>query len=231
MTSMNPKDFWDSNLLFQNISKTTRTELSSLSKLKLLKKGEHLFWNQEKCSHLYIVASGLVILYKINSLGERKVIFTLGEGQIINEVVLQGMPSSVSCEAFADGSVICLDKEKLLQVMEKDFVLTRIIFDSLSQKMRRLYRQLKNTSNSIRGDKKIAAKLWKLSTDESIATVEDGKIAIHITVTFLADMLGSKRETVSRQLKLLSQKGLIQMSGGTIFIADRKALADYFKSP
>lgn len=217
--------------LLQKLSVQSRSELAKHGSLQKLSKKEHLFWNQDVLEHLFLVVDGLIILYRINSLGERKIFFTFGKDQIINEEVLQGMPSSVSCEALTNSVILSFPRERLSELIQKDAEIGKILFDSLSQKMRRAYRQLKNTSNSIRGDKKIAAKLWRLSGDSSITSQEGEKIKVLITITFLADMLGSKRETVSRQLKQLAEKELIQISDGGIWVLDREKLATYFKSP
>lgn len=217
--------------LLQKLTAQSQHELAKYGTLQKLSKKEHLFWNQDIPEHLFLVVDGLVILYRINSLGERKIFFTFGKNQIINEEVLQGMPSSVSCEALVNSLILSFPQEEISKLIGKDPEFGKILFYSLSQKMRRAYRQLKNTSNSIRGDKKIAAKLWRLSGDPSIILREEGKIKVLITITFLADMLGSKRESVSRQLKQLAEKELIQISDGGIWVLDREKLADYFKSP
>lgn len=217
--------------LFQKITTESREELATYGSVQLLAKKEHLFWNQDLVNQLYIVVEGLVVLYRINSSDEKKVFFTLGKNQIVNEEILQGMPSSVSCEALTKSVILCFPREQILDLVKKDFELGRLLFHSLSQKMRRAYRQLKNTSTSIRGDKKIAAKLWRLSGDSTITSCDNGRFKVLITITFLADMLGSKRETVSRQLKTLVQKGLIEIGDGGIFVLDRDRLVDYFKSP
>ena len=48
--------------------------------------------------------------------------------------------------------------------MKQDFKLTEVILYSMSKKIRRLYRQIKNTVPT-KMDKRVAAKLWKLSKD------------------------------------------------------------------
>ena len=52
-----------------------------------------------------------------------------------------------------------------------------------------------------------------------------------LSVTYLADMLGSRRETVSRQLKHLTEQGLVRVQRGKFIIPDRDALSVFFKSP
>ncbi len=95
-----------------------------------------------------------------------------------------------------------------LEIMKDDFELSRVIINSLALKVRRLYRQGKN-SIPIKVEKRVAAKLWKLSKDYGIEIEEGTLIDLNITVTYLADMFGAPRETISRSLKILKNAGLI----------------------
>ncbi|WP_026892486.1 Crp/Fnr family transcriptional regulator [Lacrimispora aerotolerans] len=217
--------------LFQMISEKSTAALEACGSLRRIPKGTHLFWDKEMNQTLYIVVTGFVSLYKINSQGERKTVFLLGKGDVVNEEVLQNMPASINCEAFESSLVLCFSKMDFLAIMRQDFSLTKAMFDSLALKNRRLYRQLKNTSNSLHGEKRVAAKLWRLSKDYGVSASDGTLINMELSVTYLADMLGSRRETVSRHLKHLNEQGLIRSQNGKIVIPDRDALSVFFKSP
>lgn len=58
-----------------------------------------------------------------------------------------------------------IPRERLWTVMERDPALTRAVVQSMALKIRRLYRQLKNTTNALSGEKRLAAKLFKLGRD------------------------------------------------------------------
>lgn len=214
---------------FSEANSETLDILADNFNVRQYKKGEYVFRDKEECPNLYVVKSGLVSLYKMSSQGEKKVVFILGKGKLINEVVLQGLPSSISCHVFEASEILCWNAEKFIHIMSQDFDLTKGILRSLSLKTRRLYRQLKNTSNSVRADKRIAAKLWKLSGDYGIACEKGTCIDMDLSITYLADMLGSQRETVSRQIKILKEHNLIRIEDKKFIIYDREKLANYFK--
>src|SRR5699024_1147376 len=154
------------------------------------------------------------------SVGEKKVIFVYQDGQVLNEVILNDLPASVSCEVLERAEVLAIPKNQLEHLMEKDFTMTRNIINSMSTKIRRMYRQLKNTSASIRLDKKIAAKLWKLGKDYGEPCGDGMRIGMRLSITYLADMLGAKRETVSRQVKVLTQADLVDIRESHFVIKD-----------
>lgn len=217
--------------VFSNISKESLTLLSQYSMIKKYSAGSHIFYDKDDVDTLYIVISGVVSLYKINEKGQKRVIFMLGLGKMVNEVIIQELPASINCEVFEEALILCYNKYDFLSVMEQDFILTKNIICSLSTKVRRMYRQLKNTTPSIRVEKRLAAKLWKLSKDHGIPC--DGGILINmnISITYLADLMGSQRETISKALKVLTTKGLIQNYDKKIMVCSQELLAEFFKTP
>lgn len=223
------KEIISSIELFRNVAPTTIDILSSCAFQKQLSKGEYLFFDKDPILFVYIVVTGMVSLFKTNSLAEKKVIFVLGSGKLLNEIALQELPCSINCEVIEDSLILGIPKDKLLYFMERDFHLTKSIMDSMAIKIRQLYRQLKNTTNSLRGDKKIAAKLWKLSREHGIPCEEGTKIFMELSITYLADMMGSKRETVSRHLKLLVEQNLVIVRRNCFIIPDPDKLREYFK--
>ena len=214
--------------IFSQINKDTLDKLNEICFIRQLKKGEHLFRDKELIKSIYIVKTGKVALYKQSESAQKKVIFILGEGTVVNEVIIDDLPSSINCEAFEKTEVFCFDRNKFLEIMKDDFELSRVIINSLALKVRRLYRQGKN-SIPIKVEKRVAAKLWKLSKDYGIEIEEGTLIDLNITVTYLADMFGAPRETISRSLKILKNEGLIINKNKKIIVLDREKLVKFFK--
>lgn len=204
--------------------------LASCATLRRMARGEVLFDEKEEVRTLYLMADGLAALCKTSESGERRVLFLYGAGKTLNEAVISDPAASARCEVLQDAVLLCILVHCVLGAMEQDFQFAKAMMASMAYKIRRLYHQMKNTACSLRGDKRIAAKLWKLSRD--FGKPADGKTEIDfdLTITFLADMLGSKRETVSRQVKLLEQAGLVEFRDGRFYVADRDALKNIFSS-
>lgn len=193
-----------------------------------LKKGESLFSERDEVKNIYMILEGKMTLFRLSEIGQKRIIYILDSGEIINEVIFDNMPTSINCEAFEDSIVIGFGKETLLYVMEKNFDLTQKVIKSMGKKIRRQYRQLKNTV-PIRMDKKLAAKLWKLSRDYGIGVEGGVLINLDLSITYLADMLGSTRETVSRCMSDLKKENLVEYRNGKILVKDRKKMSIYFR--
>ncbi|AEF85339.1 transcriptional regulator, Crp/Fnr family [Treponema primitia ZAS-2] len=209
-------------------SRKTIDKLISNSSVRVFKKGDYLFFDRDEVADVYSIIEGVAALYKLNSAGEKRGIFIYGEGAFLNELILDNKPASINCEALTRVKILCIEKTAFVSICEQDFKLTKAIMDSMALKIRRLYHQIKNTSNSIRLDKRIAARLWKLSRDYGVPRAEGIEINFDLTVTYLAELLGSQRETTSRQLKILTGAGLIIRRKNRFIIPSREKLMDYF---
>lgn len=216
--------------MFNNISESTIGKILEESDVKEHRAGEILFEDKEDVSTVYFVLKGIVSLYKISECGQKKVIFMLGKGKIINEVIIKELPASINCEIFEDAVILGIKKEKLLNIMKEDFDLCKNIIISLSSKTRRLYRQLKNTPSSIKIEKRLAAKLYKLAKDYGVEHEDGIVIDMEISITYMADLLGSQRETVSRAMKVLQKNNLINYKSKKIIISNFEKLALFFKT-
>ena len=214
--------------IFQNINLKTVEYIKQFSNLKKYKEKEHIFMDKDEINNLYIIVSGKAALYKLNNFGDRKIIFIFDEGKILNEHSLQDIKVSINCEVLEDSVVMMIPSNIFIKAMEKDFILSKSILDLMSVNIRRLYRQLQNTTNNLECEKKLVSKLLKLAKDNGICCEDIVKINIPLTVTYISEMIGSRRETVSRQIKKLSKLGFIEFQGNFIFIKDIKKLRDYF---
>lgn len=215
--------------VFQNIREESKIELEKILKIKKMSKKEILFYERDMVNKVYFIKEGKISLFKINESGERKIIFILPKGQMINDIFIdENKSSAVSCEAFENCTLLECASKDFLKIMENDFTLTKNILNHMQNINRRLYRQLKN-SISIRMDKKLAAKLYRMGREFGINKGEWTLINANLTITYIADMLGCKRETLSRSMKVLQDENLVKIENKKMYIK-KEELSSYFKN-
>lgn len=214
--------------IFQNINSQTIEYIKKFSNLKVYKEKEHVFMDKDKVDNIYIIVLGKAALYKLNNFGDKKIIFIFGEGQILNEHSIQDIKVSINCEVLEYSVVMLIPSNIFINAMEKDYALSKAMLDLMSLNIRRLYRQLQNTTNNLECEKKLASKLLKLVKDNGIYCENIVKINVPLTITYISEMIGSRRETVSRQIKKLSELGFIEFKDNFIFIKDIEKLRNYF---
>ena len=211
----------------------TLAEIEACGRIERYKKGDVLFRAGETCDQVYFLLEGQTIIYTLTGEGSRKIIFILGGGTLQNDSILGGIKNTIFCEAISNCRVFVIPLSEFIHFMEADFSLVRAVSKIQERKLWRTSHQLKNTMGSIFLEKKLAAKLWKLSRDFGKKDAKDPlrvTIQIPLSITFLADLLGAPRETTSRICKNLVSKDLIRMERKTITIPNTDCLAAFYKS-
>lgn len=213
---------------FKDIGESSLSKICKIANRVSLKKGEILFMEKDKINKFYAVLSGKVAMSRLSTSGQKRVFFILGEGSLVNEVVFDELPVSVVCECFENAIIMEFTKDEFLEIMSEDFKLTMNIFNSIGKKQRRLYRQLKNTL-PIGFEKRLAAKLWKLSKDYGKNIDGWQMISVNVSITYLSYMLGTSRETISRAMKVLLDMEAVRWEGRKLYVKEA-LLLKYYRS-
>ena len=213
--------------VFSAATPNSQQAIQSAIQSRFIPKGQPIFQDKDPVQQVCFLAKGYATLYKIGREGEKKVIFICGAGEMLNEVILQDNYASISAQALTDCMVYTIDSARFRQIMMEDYQVAEAVMASMAIKIRRLYHQLKNTPGSVNLNRQLRAKLWKLARDHGVPKAEGIEIDIDLSLSFLADMVGAKRETVSRQMKQLAAEGLICVSKKRIIIPDPEKLIDF----
>ena len=104
---------------FKEIPKDILQNLLNESKVVSYKKKEVIFHSRSRTKTVYFVYSGEVMLYNLTKHGNRKVIFILGKGQLLNQSIVSKKPNALFCEAVCPVKVIEIAEEQFLQLMEQ----------------------------------------------------------------------------------------------------------------
>lgn len=215
---------------FRELPKETLDYLWREGIVKEFSKGSVLIHAGEMPASVYIQLTGKSMVYNLTHAGRRKILFIFGEGVLLNEHVENAKASSCYCEIIDKGKVLVISSAKFLRRMEEDFQLAKMALVMQEWKMWRLCHQLKNTLGSIGLERKLAAKLWKLSRDFGVEREDGIEIDVDMSITFLADMLGTPRETASRLCTVLLNYGLIQRKKKRIIITNPQGMAAFYKT-
>ncbi len=216
------------NAVLYNSDENTINHFCESSCIKNFKKGEIIFFDKDVVNQLMIIISGKVSVYKVTQQYDEKVIFILKEKDILNEEILLYDEVSTSCEAIENTKVLCIEKDKFIKEMKVDFELMQCVLKSNVKKTQRLYRQVKNNSTVVKTEKKIVSKLWKLANDYGVQCDKGIKIELDLSVTYLAKMIGAKRETTSRIVKQLINQNFICIEDSYFIITNKDELSKFF---
>ncbi len=131
--------------VFNGIKDNSKEKLKNILKERKLSKKEILFNEKDYIDKVYFLKTGKISIFKMNENGERKVIFILRNGEMINEISFDNSKATtVGCEAFDKSIVLECRVDDFVKIMEEDFILTKNVLIHTQNTNRRLYRQLKN---------------------------------------------------------------------------------------
>ena len=207
------------------IGQEKMAQLIELGRICEAKKGQLLFEEKEETG-LCLLLEGYVSLFRESRTGENRIIFICGPGELLNETVLENGIPGVSAKALSACRFLELDPERIWEEMAASWELGRAVCASLARKTRRLYHQAGNTCGNYALEDHLTARLWKLARDYGIAEEGGRRIPFDISVTMLSDMLGAKRESVSRLISAMKGSGLICMEKGSLLIPDMEKLRE-----
>ena len=214
---------------FKEIPKDILQNLLNESKVVSYKKKEVIFHSRSRTKTVYFVYSGEVMLYNLTKHGNRKVIFILGKGRLLNQSIVSKKPIPRADTEILVEKVIEIAEEHFLHLMEQSPALTRAVLREYERNLWRMSHQLKNTTGNMQMERKIAAKLWKLGRDFGVDTEDGVMIDIDLTITLMADLVGAPRENVSRACKVLTDRGLIRYGNKRFILIDFDGLAKFYK--
>ena len=216
--------------LFKEVAPDTLQKLRKYGKIQEFPKGSLIIRAKEPLEQIYIQIDGTSIVYNLTHTGNRKILFIFGRGALLNEHVLNEHHSATYCETIEKSRIFIIPADRFVRCMQQDFALTRAVLAAQERKVWRLGHQLKNTMGSIYMERRLAAKLWKLARDFGVNVPEGIEININLSVTFLADMLGTPRETASRHCRTLVDYRLIQMKGKRIIIINPQRISAFYRT-
>lgn len=188
------------------------------------RRGEVLCERGHPLSGVYTVAFGAAQLALRRPGYEEKVVRFLGPGDSFGEfAALQARPSPVALSALQDSSFVVMPPLVLLSLIERDHQFARNLVRTLAEKFFVLLDEVEATAQ-MTAIERLARYLAELARPGGAE--RRGWVALLPTSkSGVAARLGITKETMSRLLRELASRGLIQVDGREILVPDPTALA------
>ncbi len=196
--------------LFDKLQPEELKELFTRLKRRNYRHGEIIFHKDDNGSTMYIIADGSVKISVPSERGEEIILSILGRGESFGELSLfDSKPRSATVTCAGATEVFVLFRDDFIDFVTKHPRLAINIISSLSQRLRR-------TDNLVEDvvfldiPARLAKKLLELSRSHG-KIHPDGSVEIELRLTQLdiANMLGTTRESVNRQLVAFQERGFI----------------------
>ncbi|MEO7989356.1 MAG: Crp/Fnr family transcriptional regulator [Chryseolinea sp.] len=213
-----------SDQIFGGLTTDEREMLTGSGVTHVYKKGEIIFRDGGIPTGIFYVKSGRVKKYKETVKGGEQIFYICGEGELLGYHALLGeehYPDSAA--TIEDSEITFIPKESFLTVLKNSTVLSNQLLKALGHEFSLFINKFTNlTTKSVR--ERLAFNLLILEEKFKVPTKPNNPSEIIMSRADLANMVGTAKETLVRLLQEFKGLELIQTTGKSIRIIDRKGI-------
>jgi len=206
--------------LFSSLPDERLENISNLLIPKKYNKDAVIVLENEPGDSLYIIREGRVKVTRYSDDGGEVILTILNDDDFFGEMsLLDGEDRSANVVALENTSVFILTRPDLYSLLESKPTIAIAMLEELASRIRKSDKYIKGLSLND-AETRVGMTLFNLS--EQMGTIKNGEVTIE-KMPFqqdIANMSGTTRETVSRMLKLLEDKKIIEKQGRRITIKD-----------
>lgn len=195
--------------ILEVINKENNDAIIKHGTFKTLEADQYLSSLGVECSGTIFVLSGVVKIQKINLNGDETNLYNIKSGDFCHEALsclIKCEPLNVVARALTDSEVFIIDMETTQNLLINNIEFIKAMYKDMFSKFNNL---LSNKETIIH--ESLDKRLVQLILDK-------GSSVIYAKHSELAFEIDSTRETVSRKLKALENKGYLQLTRGKIVI-------------
>ncbi|PHS58003.1 MAG: Crp/Fnr family transcriptional regulator [Sulfurimonas sp.] len=202
-------------IFFKDIDEETLAKIENFTTVQKVSKDNIVFYEGDEPKHLYLLANGVIKLYKTSSSHKEIVLKYFHENELIGEVAnFEDIPYPATAKAYSDVKLFKIDFKKLKSIIFENPNLAFNIQTSLIKKIKNLENII--STNLVLDSKERVAK-YIYNHSESFFETKNIEIA---------EILGVSPETLSRILKFFKDKDIIDIKTKKV---DRGALIPFFE--
>lgn len=209
--------------LFAGYDAAMLAEVAAAVRVRRFRRGEVIFHRGDPGTTLFIVISGCVKIVAPTEGGEEALLALMGPSDFFGELsLLDGAPRSATAVALEPVE---------LWVLHRDDVLRPILaVPGAAALLNALAHRLRRTDTIVEEigyldlDTRLARALLRLAEEHGIPDGEGVRIALPLTQTDLAAMVGATRPRVNLLLGAYQDAGLVRLAGRALILRDLSAL-------
>ena len=205
--------------LFSDLSEAELARFAEVTREREYPKNSVILFEDDPGDALYIVSSGQVKVVLIGEDGREVILSVMGDGDFFGEMsLIDDEPRSAHVIAMKDSQLLVLRRDDFQARLEENPRIALKLLRVLVQRLRRADEKIGGlVLLDVNG--RVAQLLLDLSAESG-----GPKITRRLTHHTIAQMIGSSRETVSRAMRELVDRGTIEVSRREITIKNADAL-------
>ena len=188
-------------------------------------RGDLIYTPGDAADCIYVVDSGRVKIVRTSASGAESIVGIRNPGDIFGELswMTDGARRSTSAIALDPGDVCRVDAASFERRLHADAVTAAHFARGVGQRLSSLERELTELAGkSVPG--RLVDVLGRLAAEHGVPE-DDGTLRIGLSLTHkdLADLIGTSRETLTKELSVLADVGLLRVAHRTIVLVQPQA--------
>ncbi|MFM2448271.1 MAG: hypothetical protein RIS44_721 [Pseudomonadota bacterium] len=182
------------------------------------RRGEIIVEHGQKSNALFILLTGRARVLTADSRGREVILAVLESGDYVGEMsLIDNEPHSATVRAEVQTDMLVLGRAEFARCLPENSSLSYAIMRGLVQRLRNADRQIESLALlDVYG--RVARSLLDMSEDDNGVKIIRGKVSRQD----LAKVVGASREMVSRVMKDLEERGIIEtQDNGSVIIRER----------
>ncbi|MGF2385476.1 Crp/Fnr family transcriptional regulator [Lentilactobacillus otakiensis] len=205
--------------MFHTLPEDQKTEVAKLVVQHEYPKGTIIYLAGDTVGHFMILEAGQVKISQVAANGKEQLLKVLQPGDFDGEAALfNGDQRNVTATALVDSNVCQIEQGAFQKLLQQSPQLSVSLLATMSQQINNLQEEKTLSSTA-----DMAGKLAKYLV-ETGAALDENPFKLPLKKKDIATYLGTTPETISRTLKQLSKKGLIEANGSKIKIVNEDGL-------
>lgn len=226
MATVNRRRLLESVPIFASLAEREIEGLLAATTTKRLAAKELLFRKGDPGNQLYGVLSGRLKVVSTGRDGRELLFGVMAPGDVIGEIALMDSnPRSATVVALEASELLVLHRRDLLPFLERHPKLALHFAGVLAARVRHLSDQAEDAI-FLPLPARMAKTLLALAQRYAAGAAGAQPIEIRLSQQDLADMVGTTRESVNKQLRAWEAEGLVEIERARLRLVDRAALED-----
>lgn len=195
--------------LFSGFGDAALARLADRSVVRTYPAGHVLFTSGERCRGLFVVETGRVRIFRTSPAGREQVLHSEGAGRPVAELPLfDGGPYPASAVTEVESRLVFVPRAEFEALVRDTPDVAQAVIHELGKRLRHLV-HVTETLAFRDVAARLASFLAEYAATHGTTTADGTEIVLDRTREQLSFDLGTARESVSRALKQLTQKGVV----------------------
>ncbi len=206
------------HVLLRDLAEDELDKLGKLAKVRAYDAGQTIFMKGDKARGMMVVLSGGVRIGASSPEGKEVVLNTIHPGEVFGEIgLIDGVVRTADAVTMDATELLVLERRDFLPYLENHPDICIRLLQLMCKRIRTTSEQLEDFS-FLDLRRRIAKRLCYLASTDYAEADDNGGVVIRITQQDLGAMMGTTREAVNKQLRIMIDDGLIEQQRGAIIL-------------